>query len=528
MGRGSAGPTRFVEGVALLFCLSGAAAAADLVVKAAELNEVVFSPQTARFVRLVLLDSQQGQPCLDELEVYGPEGGPNLALATAGSKAAASSLLPGYAIHQVAHLNDGRYGNSHSWIAAGTRHEWAQIELPQPQTVGKSVFSRDREGRSSNRLPSAIEVRVSLDGAKWNTVARTSDRVVLPEGPLTEADLLRYAFACEESNWRKVDTNEPVSRVLRQMDAMIERFASGGLDVSRERAQLSNLRQQEQELSQAGAASARPQELGHEARLAKRQLFLREPELAPLQHILFVKRQAYEPSHNYSDIFDPQGAPGGAVCLLDIPRQEGRLAPGRSRLTTLFDSRQGVARDPALSPDARTIWFGYRPTKQDYFHLWRMNADGSGARQVTDGPFHDYFPCPLPDGGLAFMTTRCKARFLCWRPQAFVLFRMEADGGQMQPLSFANVSEWTPSVMRDGRIMWMRSEYLDKWANFGHTLWAIQPDGSEPELLYLDPEMGSLAPMPFRPVEPSPTVSRTVRLRECSPASLGRQVRPLP
>ena len=82
------------------------------------------------------------------------------------------------------------------------------------------------------------------------------------------------------------------------------------------------------------------------------------------------------------------------------------------------------------------------------------------------------------------MSTRCKARFLCWRPQAFVLFRMEADGSQIRPLSYANVSEWSPTVMRDGRLLWMRSEYLDKGANFGHTLWAIRPDGSHPELIF--------------------------------------------
>jgi cytochrome c553 len=82
------------------------------------------------------------------------------------------------------------------------------------------------------------------------------------------------------------------------------------------------------------------------------------------------------------------------------------------------------------------------------------------------------------------MTTRCKARFLCWRPQAFVLFRMETDGRGLQPLSFANLSEWTPTVLRDGRLLWMRSEYQDKGANFGHTLWGIRPDGSHPELIF--------------------------------------------
>jgi hypothetical protein len=38
--------------------------------------------------------------------------------------------------------------------------------------------------------------------------------------------------------------------------------------------------------------------------------------------------------------------------------------------------------------------------------------------------------------------------------------------------------------MRDGRILWTRSEYLDKGADFGHTLWAIHPDGTYPELIF--------------------------------------------
>ncbi len=475
-------------------------------------NEFAFAPQSAKFVRLVLRHSQ-GEPCIDELEVYGPDSSTNLALASNGAKASASSLLPGYAIHQIAHLNDGLYGNSHSWIAAGSRNEWAQIELPQPRVISRIVFSRDRDGRFADRMPGAIEVRLSDDGKNWRSVTGLDDGSLLPvDGPLTQEALLRFAFTRESASFRQVDATDPCLRVLRQMEEMIVRFGERGLDTSRERAELAEFRRRAalhsvgtrstasltppgtngtrlnaslpapETSSEAGVSNR--QELFYQARLAKRRLFLRDPELAPLQRILFVKRQAYEPSHNYSDIFDPQGGPGGGVCVLEIPLAEGRLAPGQAKLTTLFDARGGVARDPALSYDARTVWFGYRTTKKDYFHVWRMNADGSDARQVTDGPFYDYYPCPLPDGGMAFMTTRCKGRYLCWRPQAFVLFRMEADGSQIRPLSYANISEWSPTVMRDGRLLWTRSEYLDKGANFGHTLWAIRPDGSHPELIF--------------------------------------------
>lgn len=447
-------------------------------------NELSFSATPARFVRLGILKSSGGEPCLDELEVYASADSPNLALATAGAKATASSLLPGYPIHQVAHLNDGRYGNSHSWIAASPRHEWVQIELPQPHEVARVVFSRDREGKFGDRVPSAVEIRVSLDGAHWQTVAVERDVATLPEGPLTEDVLLRYAFGCEDSSFQTIDRTEPILRVLRLFEEMLVRFEQRGLDVRRERAEWTDLSQRAQQASGSNTDRKARQELALQAHLAKRRLLLRDPDLAPLQRILFVRRQAYEPSHNYSDIFDPQGEPGGGIAVLEIPRSGGSLEPGQAQVRTLFDAGQGVARDVALSFDAQTIWFGYRPTKQDYYHLWRMKADGTDARPITDGPFYDYYPCPLPDGGVAFISTRCKARFLCWRPQAFVMFRMEKDGSGIRPLSFANLSEWAPTVANDGRILWTRSEYVDKGANFGHTLWAIRPDGTQPELIF--------------------------------------------
>ena len=177
--------------------------------------------------------------------------------------------------------------------------------------------------------------------------------------------------------------------------------------------------------------------------------------------------------------------------MLHIPRDEqDRFRPDRARIQQLFDGSEGIVREPVSDFDAQTIYFAYRPDKPEvdgwasYWHLYAMAADGSGLRQLTDGPFHDFDAVCLPDGGVAFNSTRCKVRFLCWRPQAYVLHRMDADGTNMQRLSHANLSEWKPSVMQNGRILWTRSEYLDKGADFGHTLWSIRPDGTHPELVF--------------------------------------------
>ena len=278
------------------------------------------------------------------------------------------------------------------------------------------------------------------------------------------------------------------------MEEMIGRLAAKGLDVHEERLQWVELRRRQATLTgQVGnldVQAAAEESLYLEARLAKRRLMFRDPDLAALQRILFVHRHPYLSSHNYSDILDSQFRGGSGVCILNVPRIGGRLEPKDAKVVTLFDAGDGIARDPVADFEAKRIYFAHRPARSPtpgedcYWHLMSVGVEGGPAQELTQGPFHDYYPCPLADGGLAFISTRCRARFLCWRPQAFVLFRMDAGGGNIRPLSFANLSEWSPATISDGRILWTRSEYLDKGANFGHTLWAIHPDGTHPELIF--------------------------------------------
>ena len=278
---------------------------------------------------------------------------------------------------------------------------------------------------------------------------------------------------------------DAMGRTLDLFEDMVERFAVDGMDVNAETETLRAFRKRHAKLTGKSKTDHKAQRSGFlEARMAKRDLFMRAPQLAAAQRILFAKRRPFEPSHNYSVILDARFRPGGSVCRLDIPLNAGRLAPEQALATSLFESKDGIARTPAADYGRENIYFAYRPSEEGYYHIMAMDPDGGHLRQLTDGPFHDYWPCPLPDGDLAVISTRCRQRFLCWRPQAFVLFRMNPDGGGFQPLSYANLSEWAPSVMNDGRIVWTRSEYQDKGADFGHTLWAIRPDGTKPELVF--------------------------------------------
>ncbi len=147
-------------------------------------NSEDFPALSARFVRFTVLATRDNtEPCLDELEVYGPARTDNLALARHGAKASASSLLPGYPIHQIHHLNDGKHGNDHSWISNERGKGWAQIELLRPAAMSRIVWSRDggEPPRYNDRLPVAYKVEVSLDAKSWRTLATGEDRAIAPE-----------------------------------------------------------------------------------------------------------------------------------------------------------------------------------------------------------------------------------------------------------------------------------------------------------------------------------------------------------
>jgi hypothetical protein len=56
---------------------------------------------------------------------------------------------------------------------------------------------------------------------------------------------------------------------------------------------------------------------------------------------------------------------------------------------------------------------------------------------------------------------------------------MDGDGKNIRKLSNSSVSENTPCVLPDGRIMYTRWEYVDKGAISVKCLWAMNPDGTK-------------------------------------------------
>ena len=151
-----------------------------------------FAPMNARMVRLTIqATSNQIEPCLDEVEVYSVTGSGthsprNVALATSGGRASASSEYPNAAIHKIAHLNDGRTGNSQSWISNSAGKGSVTLVWPEPVTIDRIVWGRDREGMFSDRLPTEYYVEAAVDANHWTVVASSIDRVPFDSRAKTE------------------------------------------------------------------------------------------------------------------------------------------------------------------------------------------------------------------------------------------------------------------------------------------------------------------------------------------------------
>jgi len=235
--------------------------------------------------------------------------------------------------------------------------------------------------------------------------------------------------------------------------------------------------------------------LYHQVRSITRGMALKNPLLAG-KRIAFMKRRRFvcQMLHEYLGYFYDYGdIAGGGAYILE--------RPGRSlEIRNLIDSRlpKGNYTTLALSYDARTLYFGFAeraPVKPDYysperrcFHIWAVNTDGTGLRRLTDGCHDDFDPCPLPDGGIAFMSTRRGGFGRChnpWEPlPAYTLHRMDADGKNVRTLSFHETNEWHPSVLSDGRIVYSRWDYVDRSAANYHGLWVSNPDGTNPSIVF--------------------------------------------
>ncbi len=266
-----------------------------------------------------------------------------------------------------------------------------------------------------------------------------------------------------------------------------------------------------------------------------RTLALQNPAL-DFDDILFVKRKPSMFPHLSDQYYGWWSRPGGGIYRL---KQFKENNPKLACLTQGWPA--GNFLRPDLSFDAKKVVFAWaryyehvadirdKQTKPNlpedaFYHVYEMNIDGTGVRQLTRGRYDDFDARYLPDGRIAFLSTR-KGQFLqtsientqktltadlpdsyvrCggdqYRPvPVFTLHVMGPAGQDMRPISAFETFEYTPAVGNDGRILYCRWDYIDRFNGHFFSLWSTHPDGTQGNLVY-----GNYTTSPQATMEPRP------------------------
>lgn len=231
-----------------------------------------------------------------------------------------------------------------------------------------------------------------------------------------------------------------------------------------------------------GVQSGQLEKLNAQLEALSRRALLDNP-LVRDQPILFVVREQYEKDHHntatlfQNDEINTQKFRGpGSLKTINLATK---------KITTLLHAPDGIVRDPEISVDGKRIVFSYRKNIDDDYHLYTIEADGSNLNQLTTGPgLSDIDPLFLPSGQIAFTSTRQPKYCMCNRHIMGNLFRMEADGSDIQQIGKSTLFEGHSALLPDGRILYDRWEYIDR--NFGDAqgLWVVNPDGSNHQLYW--------------------------------------------
>lgn len=335
---------------------------------------------------------------------------------------------------------------------------------------------------------------------------------------------------------------DPLDIVLRRTAALVN-------DILR-RHGAPNLSKQEAELAKLKADATKVPVENAEARYdlyekvckLRREIAFKNP-LLNFNELVFIKRHRAIFNHMCDQFYGICAQPGGGLYTLSNPFSDnpqvrdvladatvtkGRLKGQKLALNShkpfkisfdgvgnLFgeETKGGSFLSPSLSYDGKTILFAYvectGDRKHDHhtdaarghwapgrsYHVFKVNVDGTGLEQLTDGTWNDFDPIFMPSGRICFISERRGGYLRCGRVcPTYTLYDMAADGSDIRCLSPHETNEWNPSVTNDGMIMYTRWDYVDRHGCTVHLPWLTTPDGRDARAVH-----GNFAPRHVRP-----------------------------
>ena len=215
------------------------------------------------------------------------------------------------------------------------------------------------------------------------------------------------------------------------------------------------------------------------------------------------------------------GMPANWQSGIPVPRRghwQDRLAVlsdlrGETKIETLFEPEEGrTLSDPVLGFDADSILFTMEGMSEHNWRIFEFTVDGAVLRQITpdDGDDVGHFdPCYLPDGNILFTSTAGFMGLPCvfGSDPMVCIYRLNSETGDIRQLTFEQDSNWNPTPLPNGRVLYQRWEYSDIPHSNSRLLFHMNPDGTDQREFY---GSGSYFPASFFYARPVPDHPRMV------------------
>ncbi len=458
---------------------------------------------------------------------------------------------------------DGEKTGQWGFHTAHEKDPWWQVDLGEVRPLGRVVLWNRCDSGMAGRMKD-FSLLLSDDGEAWREVYRHDGTVFYgqtdgkplaipakserarflrirlngtnyfhldevevygPEDATANLALGRPADQSSTSPWSDRHAAPaigayPVAEVLQRGRRLTDDLRARGADVTRHEAALEELAHRLDALAAAATSDAQKALYLAGCRTVRRLVFTNP--LLDVDRILFAKRAAPQFPHMSDQYYGWWSRGGGGLFVLEDFKGDG--PPRVTCLTS--DMPDGSFLRPDISYDGKRVLFAYaryyphvadlknkadkRNLPEDaFFHVYAMNVEGTGVRQLTRGKYDDFDARYLPDGRIVFLSTRRGTAVVCGRASAratrdatrpdsyvrcgggdsrpvaiYTLHVMDADGGNLEAISAFENFEWTPSVAPDGRILYARWDYVDRHNGPYMSLWSTNPDGTNPAIVY--------------------------------------------
>ena len=227
--------------------------------------------------------------------------------------------------------------------------------------------------------------------------------------------------------------------------------------------------------------------------------------LLDFQRLLVVQRGAGNlglPANYFGNSSLPPTGYDNRIAVLSPVRPEGKLQ-------TVYQPTDGrFAGDVDLDFNARRLVFSM-PGSHGRWRVFEINADGTALSElplINDPDVDDYDACYLPDGRIIFSSTACFAGIPCVNGVGHVanLFSWQRSG-RIRQLTVEQDHDWCPTVLNNGRVMYLRWEYTDIPHAFSRILFHMNPDGTQQAEYYGSNSYWPAAMFYARPIPGHPT-----------------------